>query len=121
MYVFYIYSLLILFKMGHPGLFFIYFWSFQTYINTILQLINVKKCPSSIQRWDSNPRPYKHESSPITTRPGLPPMMLLVFIANHLLRYIMFHFGSFFKLANPRADVIHKFKSSTAEIKCSDW
>ena len=23
------------------------------------------------QRWDSNPQPLKHESSPITTRPGL--------------------------------------------------
>ena len=39
----------------------------------LLQQINVKKCPSSIWRWDSNPRPFKHESSPITTRPGLTP------------------------------------------------
>ena len=38
-----------------------------------LQEINMKKCTSSIWRRDSNPRPYKHESSPITTRPGLPP------------------------------------------------
>ena len=38
-----------------PGLFFVYFRSFQTNINTILQQINVKKCPSSIRRWDSNP------------------------------------------------------------------
>ena len=30
-------------------------------------------CPSSIRCWDSNPRPLNHESSPITTRPGLPP------------------------------------------------
>ena len=29
--------------------------------------------PSSIRHRDSNPRPFKHESSPITTRPGLPP------------------------------------------------
>ena len=27
-------------------------------------------CPSSIVRRDSNPQPLKHESSPITTRPG---------------------------------------------------
>ena len=40
-----------------------------------LQQINVKKCPSSIQRQDSNPQPFKHELSPITTRPGLPPKL----------------------------------------------
>ena len=27
---------------------------------------------------DSNPQPYKHESSPITTRPGLPPKKFTV-------------------------------------------
>ena len=31
----------------------------------------MKKCPSSIQCWDSNPRPLEGESLPITTRPGL--------------------------------------------------
>ena len=42
-----------------------------------LQQINVKKCqnvhPVGIRRWDSNPRPFEFESSPITTRPGLQP------------------------------------------------
>ena len=33
----------------------------------------MKKCPSSIWYWDSNPRPTEHESPLITTRPGLPP------------------------------------------------
>ena len=33
----------------------------------------MKKCPSSIQCPDSNPRPLDCESLPITTRPGLPP------------------------------------------------
>ena len=60
-------------KWAIPGLFFVYFRSFQTNINTILQQINVKKCPSSIRRWDSNPWPSDHESPPINTRPGLPP------------------------------------------------
>ena len=32
----------------------------------------VKKCPSSIWYWDSNPWPLEHESPPITTSPGLP-------------------------------------------------
>ena len=30
-------------------------------------------CPSSIRHRDSNPRPLECESTPITTRPGLPP------------------------------------------------
>ena len=30
--------------------------------------------PSCIWRQDSNPRPSEHESPPITTRPGLPPL-----------------------------------------------
>ena len=35
--------------------------------------IYVKKCPSILQYWDSNPRPSGHEFHPITTGPGLPP------------------------------------------------
>ena len=34
-----------------------------------IQQICVKKCPSSIRRWDLNPRPSGHKSPPITTRP----------------------------------------------------
>ena len=57
-------------KMGQPGpLFFILGFSNKQF----LQQIKVKKCLSSIQRLDSIPRPLKYESSPITTRPGLPP------------------------------------------------
>ena len=37
-----------------------------------------EKCSSSIQCWDSNPRPSEHESPPITTRPGLPPWLTIV-------------------------------------------
>ena len=40
-----------------------------------LQKIYVKKCPSSIRCRDSNPQPLECESLPITTRPGLPPML----------------------------------------------
>ena len=46
------------------------FLYFQTNI-TIFTTNNVKKCPSSIWCWDSNPQPSGHESPPITTRPGL--------------------------------------------------
>ena len=63
------------FKMGQPGLFFLYFWSFQTNIITIFTTDQCEKmsCPSSIWRRDSNPRPSEREPPPITTRPGLPP------------------------------------------------
>ena len=40
------------------------------------QQINLKKCLSSIQCWDSNPQPLEHESPPITTSPGIPPKIL---------------------------------------------
>ena len=58
------------FKWANPGFFFVYFQSFQTN-NPFLQQINVKKCPSSIWHQDLNPQHLEHESSPITTRPGL--------------------------------------------------
>ena len=50
---------------------------FQTNI-TILQQINVKKCPPSIRCWDSNPRPPEHESPPITTRTRAPQTIVVV-------------------------------------------
>ena len=49
------------------------FLSFQTN-NTILT--TVKKCSSSIRRWDSNPRPLEHESSPIRLDQGSRPKMI---------------------------------------------
>ena len=41
-----------------------------------LQQINAKKCPFSIWHRDFNPQPLEHKSSPIITRPGLPPSSL---------------------------------------------
>ena len=57
-----------------PGLFLVYFRSFQTNSTQFLQQINLKKmsCPSSIWHRDSNSRPSEYEPPPITTRPGLP-------------------------------------------------
>ena len=53
------------------------FSSFETK-NTIFTTNQCEKlsCPSSIQCQDLNPRPLKHESSPIITRRGLPPELL---------------------------------------------
>ena len=63
--------------MGQPQPLFVYFRSFQTNntIYTTNHCEKMSKCPSSIWRWDSNPRPLKHELSPITTRPGLLPYL----------------------------------------------
>ena len=43
-------------KWANPGLFFVYFRLFKQTIQ-FLQQINVKKCPSSIRRRDSNSQP----------------------------------------------------------------
>ena len=63
------------FEWAKPDLFFVYIWSFQT-INTIFTTNQCEEmsCPSSILCQDSNPRSLEHESPPITTRPGLPPL-----------------------------------------------
>ena len=57
------------FKWAKPGLFFVYFRSFQTN-NTIVTIYQCEKmsCPYSIWCRDSNQRPLEHEWSPITTR-----------------------------------------------------
>ena len=67
-YVAFTCSLFDIFKKAIPGLFLFIFGLFK-------QTLQCEKCPSSIQRWGSNPRPLKHESSPITTRPRLPPFL----------------------------------------------
>ena len=71
-----LYHLKLFFQWANPGLFFIYFQAFQTN-NTIIatnQCEKMSQSPSSIRRRDSNPQPFEHESSPLTTRPGLPPI-----------------------------------------------
>ena len=87
------------FKNGpSPASFSFIFGLFQTNINTILQQINVKKCPSSMRHWDSNPRPSERESPPITTRPGLPALQYKVKIEqyrqeNWCISYFLNKFG----------------------------
>ena len=60
-------------KWSEPALFFVYFQSFSNkqYFFATNQCEKRSKCPSSKQHRDSNPQPYVHESSPITTRPVL--------------------------------------------------
>ena len=52
--------------------------SFQTSI-TIFTTKKCEKCQSSIWCWDSNPQRSGYESPAITTRPGLPPFMQVLF------------------------------------------
>ena len=62
-------------KMGQPWpLLSFLLVSFKQTALHFLQQMYAKKCPSSLQCRDSNPRPSKHEFPPITTRPGLPPI-----------------------------------------------
>ena len=68
-------SCLYFFKWAIPGLFFVYFRSFQTNF-TIFTTNKCEKCPSSIRRRESNPQPLERESLPITTR-WLPPSAYL--------------------------------------------
>ena len=67
----FIYDQLHFFILGQPRPLFYLFSSFQTHIITIFTTNKREKCPSSIRCRDSNSRPLEHESSPITTRPGL--------------------------------------------------
>ena len=54
-------------KWANPGLFFVYFHLFKQTLQ-FSQQINVKKCPSSIQSWDSNSQPYDYESPHLTVK-----------------------------------------------------
>ena len=79
--IFFLYLFLYSYFMSYPfnpGLFFVYFRSFQTNIITIFTTNICEKCPSSIWCRDSNPRPSERESLPITTRPGLPPFYIII-------------------------------------------
>ena len=85
--------------MGHPRPLFVYFCLFKQTLQ-FFQQVNVKKCPSSICCWDSNPRPLEHESPTITTRPGLPPYkwailaqdkFLIIGPIVFLLVFVLFH------------------------------
>ena len=67
--------------MGQPGLFFVYFRSFQTNIITIFTTNKCEKCPSRIWCQDLNPQPSECEPLPITTRPGLPPLFFCLSVS----------------------------------------
>ena len=70
------YSIEVFYKKNGPTLasFLFIFGLFKTNY-TIFISDKCEKCPSSIQWWDSNSQHVEHESSPITTRPGLRPVV----------------------------------------------
>ena len=74
-------TLFFLKKWAIPGLFFIYFRLFKQ-TPQILQQIFANNYPSSFQCWDSNPRPSRPEPHPITTRPGLPPIIFICLLGH---------------------------------------
>ena len=76
---------IVFFKWANPGLFFVYFLSFQVkHYSTNNKSMWKMSCPSSIWHRDSNPWPSEHESPPITTRPGLSPYMGIVTICSEI-------------------------------------
>ena len=66
-------------KCAIPGLFFVYFWSFQTN-NTILHQIYVKNVHPVYRAGIRTHNLSEQKSLPITTRSGLPPNPLVCFI-----------------------------------------
>ena len=75
-----------------------------------------EKCPSSIQCRDSNPRPLKRESLPITTRPGLPPKRILGTMEKHHcladLLFILFHLPALLSLNERQFYLFGKIQTS---------
>ena len=67
------------FKNGPSPASFSFFFVFSNKHYNFLQQIYVKQYPFNIWCWDSSPQPAGHESAPITTRPGLPPIKSLTF------------------------------------------
>ena len=72
-------------KIGLPGLFFKQTLQF-------LQQINVKKYSSSIRCRDLNPWPLEYEFPSITTRPGLPPCPMHLYINKSFLLFCQIYF-----------------------------
>ena len=61
-------------------------------------------CPSSIRRRDLNPRPFERESTPITTRPGLPHINSVQNIR------------SFESLSSPNPKILDDLKAENFEV-----
>ena len=83
----------------------------------IKSMWKMSKCPSCIQHRDSNPRSFEHESSPITTRPGLPPFQEM--LMNKFNNNFGFNKSSLdiFRLSNKKRYEI-KFKMNSIKFFC---
>ena len=62
--------------------------------------------------WESNPRPLEHESSPITTKPGLPPRNFALFVHGNTRLYfntrVIFIESLNAKMAQKSVEIIQK-------------
>ena len=63
----------VFFKWANIGLFFVFSVFLKKQYNFYNKSMWKMSCPSSKRCWDSNPQPFEHKSSHITTRPELPP------------------------------------------------
>ena len=94
-------KILIFLKMNKPRpLLSFIFGLFKQTVPQFYNKYHVKKCPFSIQCQDLNPWLLEHESPPITTRPGLPPIKFDIFATIDVeLRLTIFNKGPNWYLA----------------------
>ena len=78
----------------------------------------MKKCPSSLWCWDSNPWPSGHESPPITTRPGLPPNCAI--LSSHYF-YCRYQRGYNFQLLKVRQPIFRRFLLRYKMLSKKTW
>ena len=101
------------------GLFFVYFWSFQTNISIFTANI-FENCPFSIRCQDLNSRPSDYESPRLTARPGLPPMVPDSSFAHwRCLDYEVHH--SIINGHSPASFCLFSFFSNKVQIKTVDF
>ena len=91
--------------------------------NKILTTKQCEKCPSSIGRQDSNTRPFEHELSPITTRPGLRSLKGRSFSFKYWLKIIVsFFHSSLLALVHPadkKCQKLFDLVTKVGIIQCS--
>ena len=107
----------LLFYMGHDRPLYLFGLFKQTI--QILQQIHVKKM--FIQHPDSNSWPSEYESPPLTTRPGLPPRVVLI-LSPHFIFQIFFAargYSTFWWKLQPEedAELFGKSRNPTIKIK----
>ena len=104
-----------------PDLFLFIFVFSNNHFNFYNKYRYVKKCPSSIWCWDSNPCASEHEPSPITTRPGLPQSIVCCcFVTQKIIFFLAPEYSFSSKIINNKSRVCHfRFQDQFFAFQCS--